>query len=377
MEIALGDSPGFFVEVTGTTDCSGEYSLAHPNDTRMLKVWPSDGHWSMMTEVASPNENIRLLSVGDTDFPWWQAIVGAKRKAVHSANGMRIGVIDVLFSQERNLQHVSFIEPERLQLAPLAPIRSNHGRQVTAILAGRGPSKYRGLASAAQFFFLDASVIEATGHISPDAIDHARVRDGIVNLAKNHRVDLINLSCGFGTHDLPDLKDAVEEAADLGTLCICAAGNSSTEPVEVPARYEETIAVGGIGFSEVADEPTFMGLWASEARQAGALGEFPSGQFGKPFLDPSAACGDEIDVLAPSMGVVIKSSGSEISDCFGTSYAAPIACSVLACALANDQIYRGLESRARYDHARRKLQEISVDLGLPGVNPGRFPVLQR
>lgn len=377
-EVSEGDKPGLYKEITDRTNCTGEYSLRRPKETRMLKIWPTDGHWSMIVEVASPNDNIRLISTGDVDFPWWQVVVGAKKKAMHSAKGIRIGVIDLLFQPEASLKHVKFLEPDRLiELAPLIPDDQNHGRQVTAILSGRGPGKFRGLASKAEIFFLDASVLE-NGRLSAYDVDHARVRDGILNLAQNHKVDVINLSCGFGTRYLPDLKDAVEEAADLGTLCICAAGNSNKMPVEVPASYKQAIAVGGVGFSEVADIPTIMGLLAAPAKEKRALGAFSNPQFGKPFLDPGAAWGPEVDVLAPSMGVVLKSREEEIIDCFGTSYAAPIVSSVLACALANDQIYQDLKNRPRYEYARRKLGEISVDLAIPRAkNPAGFPVLQR
>lgn len=377
MEIAEGDAPGLWTETTGQSLCTGEYVLQLPERTRMLQITPLDGHWSMVVEIDSPDMDIQMLSMGDANLPWWQLLVGAKRKATHSAKGMRVGIIDLLFKPATELKHLTFVNPQRLTEWESSIGVEGHGQQVSAVLAGRGPGGYRGLASKAHIFFIDASVPNGDGSLSRVDVDHARVLDGIRNLSKNHQVDIINLSCGFAGHDLPDLEDAVEQAADLGTLCICAAGNSSGHPVEVPARYDAAVAVGGIGFTEVADLPTCLGHNAAQAVADGGLGTFVSRLFGRPFQDTGTCSGPEINAFAPSMGVIIKSPGGAISDCFGTSYASPIVSAVLACALANDQIYRDLKGRERHIHARRRLGEISVDLGLP---PGGFhaglPVLQ-
>jgi subtilisin family serine protease len=288
-----------------------------------------------------------------------------------------VGIIDLLFKPATELEHLSFVDPQRLAKWGSLIGAEGHGQQVSAVLAGRGPDGYRGLASKADIFFVDASMPGDDGSLSRVDVDHARVQDGIRNLSKNHQVDIINLSCGFGGLHLPDLEDKIEEAADLGTLCICAAGNSGNDPVEVPARYDAAVAVGGIGFTQVADPPTCLGHNAAQAEADGLLGTFVSRRFGQPFVDKGTSFGPEIDALAPSMGVVIKSSGGAIFDCNGTSYATPIVSSVLACALANDQIYRELKGRERHVHARRRLDEISVDLGLPPRGSGAgLPVLQ-
>lgn len=376
-EIAEGDQPGLWKEVSGQSLCTGEYFLEAPDLTKLLQITPLDGHWSMVVEVNSPDMDIQMVSMGDTDLPWWQQLVGAKRRATHSAKGIKVGIIDLLFKPDPELKHLNFVDSQRLAQWASVIGAEGHGQQVSAVLAGRGPGAYRGLASSADIFFIDASVPDGHGSLSRVDVDHARVLDGVRNLSKNHRVDIINLSCGFGSNALPDLEDAIEEAADLGTLCICAAGNSGGQPVEVPARYNSTIAVGGIGFTGVADQPTCLGHNAAQARADGLLGTFVSKRFGLPFVDTGTCNGPELGAFSPSMGVVIKSSTGTIFDCNGTSYAAPIVTSVIACALAKDQIYGELTGRERHEHARRRLDEISVDLGLPfGGSSAGLPVLQ-
>jgi subtilisin len=249
-------------------------------------------------------------------------------------------------------------------------------------MAGRGPGKYRGLARDAKAFFLDASVGDDAGVLSATEVDHGRVVDGIRNLA-NHGVDIINLSCGFETTHRPYLADAleaaVEDAADRGTICICAAGNAAWTPVEVPARFDAAVAVAGIGFTGVADVPTFVGRLARVAERERLVGR-PIGTWpnGPPFLHHGTAWGPEIDVLGPSLGIVVKDEGGRLREYYGTSYAAPIVGSVLACTLSRDQIYGKLSGRARYVHALRRLGEISVDLGLkPSGSSCGLPLLRR
>jgi subtilisin len=370
---------GGLLPITEPAHCEGEYTLRFPERTHILKIDPEDGHWSMSVEISSADDEIRCISMGDTDFPWWQVVVGAKRPAVHSARRIKIGLIDVLFRPGAELKHLRLLEPERLEAFASVPAEG-HGRVVSAVLAGRGPGKYCGLARDAEAFFLDASVSDDEGVPSDTRVDHARVLDGIRNLSENHGVDIINLSCGFDTKDdLPDLEDAIEDAADRGTICICAAGNAAWEPVAVPARYDAAVAVAGIGFTGVAEFPTFVGRLARVAERERLLGQ-PIGTWpkGLPFLYHGTAWGPEIDVLGPSAGVILKGEGGRISEYYGTSYAAPIVAGVLACALSGDQIYRELSGRPRHAHALRRLGEISVDLGLnpPGSSTG-LPLLRR
>lgn len=375
----FGDESTGFRQITQPASCDGAYTLRDPEHARCLKIEPHDGHWGMLVELALVGDQVRCVSMGDPDRPWWQAAVGAKDPPRHSGRGIRIGIIDVLFTPRPDLTHLALAEPARLTAFSSVPA-DGHGRQVSAIVAGRGPGRYRGLASDGDAVFVDASAPDQAGAVSETAVDHARVVDGIRRLWESHHVDIVNLSCGFGTHELPDLEDAVEEAADNGVICICAAGNSVVEPIEVPARYEAAVAVCGVGFTAVADEPTFLGRLARKARQE----NWPSGcaiptwPEGVPFLHAGTAWGPELDAFAPSLGINLSSADGRIMEHNGTSYAAPIVAGVLACELSDDQIYHQLSGRDRYLHARQRLSEISVGLDLaPAGSPAGMPLLRR
>ncbi|MBX9647686.1 MAG: S8/S53 family peptidase [Xanthobacteraceae bacterium] len=373
-----GENTGF-TPITEPANCAGTYTLQDPQNTRCLSVEPHDGHWGMFVDLASPDDEITCISMGDPDLPWWQVAVGARSPAAHSARGIRIGIIDVLFRPGPHFERFELVEPDRLKKFSFVSA-DGHGRQVSAIVRGRGPGKYQGLARDAEVFFVDASVANDVGAASDTKLDRARVIDGIRNLWESYDVDIINLSCGFGAHDFPDLEEAVEEAADNGAVCICAAGNSITLPIEAPARYNAAVAVCGVGFTGVADFPTFLGRLVVKAERD----KSPTGcavrtwRQGVPFLHSGTAWGPQLRAFAPSLGINLRSENGRIREYYGTSYASPIVGSVLACALSGDQIYRELSGRERYDHALRRLEEISVGLDLAsGGSSAGMPLLQR
>jgi len=373
-----GESTGF-TPITQPANCAGTYTLRDPANTRCLRIEPHDEHWGMFVDIASPDDEINCISMGDMDLPWWQVAVGARSPPVHSALGIKIGIIDVLFRPGPHLERFELAEPGRLKKFSFVSA-DGHGRQVSAIVGGRGPGKYQGLARDAEVFFVDASVADDVGAASENDLDRARVVDGIRTLWENYHVDIINLSCGFGAHDFEDLEEAIEEAADNGAICICAAGNSVSLPIEAPARYKAAVAVCGVGFTGVADLPTFLGRLAVKAgRDKSPFGcAIKTWRQGVPFLHSGTAWGLELKAFGPSLGINLRSENGRIREYYGTSYASPIVGSVLACALSGDQIYQKLSGRERYFYALRRLEEISVGLDLaPGGSPAGMPLLQR
>jgi subtilisin len=345
-----------------TALCKGVYDVADPDRAMLLMISPLDGHWSKTVDY-DPNLQEVCCDpiVGDIDAPWWQALVHGSSVAPRSAAKLRIGVIDLLYEAPAELQHVAFVDPDdwKQSIRNLGN-RQLHGQRVSAIVSARGPDGFRGLAWDAELFFVDASFV---GQQGASGVDSARVVDGVRTLSSIHNVDIINISCGFGQAELPDLEDRIEEAADAGTLCICAGGNTGGALVEMPASLPTTIGVGGIGFTGVAPLDSVMGELAGDATNDGLLGTGQTGWPGRPFHDRRTSEGAGIDVSAPSMGVVVRS-GGQISDLSGTSFACPIVVGVLACELAKDVSYLHSSGRKRYDLARQRLASITRPIGL-------------
>ncbi|MEY9387531.1 subtilisin family serine protease [Bradyrhizobium japonicum] len=363
-------------EIGDEAVCSGEYML-RTLEVKSLRVFPSDGHWGMLVKVdGDDRQDVQCIKIGDVDLPWWQRVVGATPTSDHSARKIKIGIVDIAFRRPKQLKKLTFVAEETIEWDRVDAADADHGRQVAAIVGAQGPGKYRGLAHRGEIYFVNAADILADGSYHPTEVDHASVVDGIRNLALNHRVDLINLSVGFDQQLLPDLHGVIKEAAEAGTLCICAAGNSREKPVVVPAQYPETVAVGGLGFTGVADLPALMGLWAQMAEKSEQLSDETFAGFGRAYRDWSAARGPEIEVFAPSMGVVVKAGGKD-SELYGTSFATAIVTSVLACRLAKDKVYAKLAKRERYLYARNALSGISrVVKGLEeGATVARIPSL--
>ncbi|QOZ51588.1 hypothetical protein XH90_09475 [Bradyrhizobium sp. CCBAU 53338] len=353
-----------------TVRCSGVYHLADPGNASLLMISPLDGHWSKTVEYDPSLQEVSCAPIsGNIDVPWWQELASCDSAVARSAARLKIGIIDLLYEAPQELQHVAFVDPDdwKSAIRKLNAGKQQHGQRVSTIVGARGPDAFRGLAWDAELLFVDASFVGPQG---VSGVDSARVVDGVRALAITHGVHIINISCGFGQIDLPDLEDRIDEAADAGTLCICAGGNSGGDPVEIPANLSTTIGVGGIGFTGVAPSDSVMGELASDATKDGLLGKRYRRWPGRPFHDRRTSEGAGIDVSAPSMGVIVKS-GGQISDLSGTSFASPIVAGILACELSKDDSYLHSSGRKRYDLARKKLVSITRSVGLDPIKVGR------
>ncbi|WP_077736957.1 S8 family peptidase [Bacillus sonorensis] len=79
-----------------------------------------------------------------------------------------------------------------------------------------------------------------------------------INYAVEQKADIISMSLG-GPADVPELKEAVENAVKSGVLVVCAAGNEGdgndrTEEYSYPAAYNEVIAVGSVSLTRESSE---------------------------------------------------------------------------------------------------------------------------
>ena len=79
-----------------------------------------------------------------------------------------------------------------------------------------------------------------------------------MNYAVEQKADIISMSLG-GPADVPELKEAVENAVKSGVLVVCAAGNEGdgndrTEEYSYPAAYNEVIAVGSVSLTRESSE---------------------------------------------------------------------------------------------------------------------------
>ena len=72
-------------------------------------------------------------------------------------------------------------------------------------------------------------------------IEDANAAEAIV-YAADHGANIINLSLGWPEGEIPVITDAINYAADKGTLMVAAAGNADG-PIWFPANHDDVIAV--------------------------------------------------------------------------------------------------------------------------------------
>ena len=176
--------------------------------------------------------------------------------------------------------------------------------------------------------------------------------NGILTLAEDHKVDLINLSQGSPIRSLI-LLDAIQQALDVGCLCICAVGNSQGA-VQWPARARSCVAVSAVGRHRSAP-----------SRTRSAKVSITSRNVGQDLFFASFSCyGDEVDCCGPGVGVISTVPqlpglhGHFWAPMDGTSMAAPSVCGLLAALLSRSRKYRSSpRTRDRAKLARRLLQK--------------------
>lgn len=206
---------------------------------------------------------------------------------------------------------------------------SGHGTHTAGIVAAVG-NNGRGVAGMCwQCRVLAVKVLDAEGGGSQIAVSTG------IRYAADQGARVINLSLG-GRNDSRLLHAAVRYATDRGALVVVAAGNEAEEgnPVEYPAAYTETIAVGAIDLDET--HASFSNY------------------------------GDYVDVSAP--GVNIGSTGWVEGDpepyfaASGTSEAAPFVTGLAG-------LIWSINPALTNEDVRRVILSTTDDLGVPGQDP--------
>jgi len=163
-------------------------------------------------------------------------------------------------------------------------------------------------------------------------------------------------------------RDAIIDALERGTLCICAAANSAG-PVEYPAAFPESAAVSALGLLGWAPLGTTPRLRIPQ--QADRFGTENL------YLANFSCFGPEITCAAPGVGIVstvperfgLKAPYGAMS---GTSMASPVACGVVAARLSTMPAYDALpRDQTRAEMARNALHNACRDIGLEPLYQGR------
>jgi serine protease AprX len=286
-------------------------------------------------------------------------------------------------------------------------VASWHGMMTSVVAAGNGHLSggfFRGLAPNAQLVLVKVS---RSGHIPETSI--MRGLEWVMDNRERYGVRVINISAG-GDREESYLHNAlsrsIEHAVSEGMIVVCAAGNAGHEPghpVLPPASAPSTIAVGGLDDRNSLDRarrgmyrssygPTLDGLQKPELIAPGIwvpapiLPHTPTAAEAELYAKLDRAADEELRAIIEESGeldpdlressdlpvyllrqlVTIKLHEADvISEHYkfvdGTSFAAPIVSSTVACMLeANTELTPQQVKRILIDTAER-LPGIEID----------------
>jgi len=349
------------------SDADGAVRFAYPTFFRpsVLVVVPAGGFWGL--SVRGPRDGLVVDCPplpADGPGAWWHEALGVQRHSKTRGRGIRVGVIDTGTGPNACLDHVgdvgSFVEG--LFDPDGGADSAAHGSHVAGIIGARpvADGQYAGIAPGANLFA--ARVFPPEG-----GANQMDIADALDRLSEGDSVDLVNLSLGAPVGSAIE-QDAIRDALDRGTLCVCAAGNSAG-PVSYPAAFPETVAVAALGSEgrEPAGTPS-AGRLPAEPGLFGANGL---------YLANFSCFGPEITCAAPGVGIVSTVPATEGDDApyaafDGTSMASPLACGALAAILSVSSAYKALPRDAtRAAFARRLLRERCTSIGLLPIHEGQ------
>ncbi len=258
-------------------------------------------------------------------------------------------------------------------------VASWHGMMTSVVAAGSGALSeglYRGIASEADLVLVK---IGLTGRISEDQI--GRGLDWVLEHRDEHDIRVVNISAGGDFEEsylTNELSQAVEQCTREGLIVVCAVGNAGHmpgHPVLPPASAPSCIAVGGLDDQNSLDRarrgmyrssygPTVDGLQKPEVIAPGIwvaapiLPHTPTAEQAELYAQLDAASDEELPALMKKNKGVDKDidqaaglrlpllrqlitiklrEGNVINEHYkyvdGTSFAAPIVSSIIACML--------------------------------------------
>jgi serine protease AprX len=316
--------------------------------------------------------------------------------------------------------HSIFGEEGDLTSLETSDVASWHGMMTSVVATGNGglaEGFYRGIASEADVALVK---IGRTGRISEDQIQQGL--EWVLEHAEEHRIRVVNISAGgdFEESYLTNpLAQTVERCVKAGLTVVCAVGNAGHipgHPVLPPASAPSCIAVGGLDDKNSLDRarrgmyrssygPTIDGLQKPELIAPGIwvaapiLPHTPTAEEAELYSKLNAAPDEELRELikinagvdqdfdeASSLPVPLLRQlitiklreGNVINQHYkyvdGTSFAAPIVSSIVACMLeANPRLTPQQIKRILIETAER-VPEIEVDRQGWGVVSARAAV---
>lgn len=324
----------------------------------------ADGYWDLAIptkDVVAPGQLLLTLPALPAGGPlgWWHHAHRITRMSAQRGAGMCIGIVDEALAPQPSTSCIAHVHNDGAaawgsasNTRSLTPW-TDHAHAVCSLMTSRANTTqgYGGMAPYAEVFFASACSDASS------RLDVGRVEACIGHLSETRGCEIISISSGDLEDPSPALQNAVDEAADFGTLCFFAAGNRAT-PL-YPATYPQCLAVAALG--QRGHTPPQTQIELIDSTQAQLL---PGHNF---YVWTSSATGPEIEFCAPGVGVIWSRDYVSAAVTYGTSFACPLGAAAAALILQNDPIYRQMSpDRQRYNYALRVLRAAANPLGAGG-----------
>lgn len=365
--LILRDFFGRTFPIQTTTDINGDASFAHDQflEPVLFIADPWGDFWSNRMAVSPTRHTvIRCRRIARSKrIDWWHRQTGLDTFDQKAGEGIKIGVLDTGFGPHIHLNGEdvgAFIEGE---FSPKdgADI-GQHGSHVCGTIAGNPGTLLRrtGIAPG-------ASLYSARVFPHDKGASNADIANAIEFLSRTKECDLLNLSLGapIGSEIV---QDAMQDALERGTLCVCAAANDFTH-VYFPAAFPQAIAVSACG--KIDGSPPESISARKEPLDPTLFGR------DQLFFANFSCFGPEVDSIAPGVGIIAPvpaAHGLQIpyKAMDGTSMATPVACGTLARALSKNAAYRAMDRNIhKAEMARAVLHQLCNSIGLDRDFEGR------
>jgi subtilisin len=343
-----------------TTGAAGEVEFSFSSfwEPAAVVAVPAGDHWSVVARGPRDGDVVDCPPLpADGPLAWWHQVLGVAELAEQAGGGVRVGVIDTGVGPHPALGHVldvgAFIDGQ-FDPGGGADVDS-HGSHVNGIIAARPDA-------AGAYWGIAPGVELASARVFPPGAgaNQGDIANAVDFLSMTHQADLVNLSLGSPTPSAIE-QDAIRDALERGTLCVCAAANSAG-PVEFPAAFPETVAVSALGL---------LGWGPAGTIAATRLPQDPA-MFGSEnlYLANFSCFGPEVTCGAPGVGIISTVPARDglaapYASMGGTSMASPAVVGLLARLLAADEDYHQLpRDQTRAETARSVLVRACVDIDL-------------
>ncbi len=316
-----------------------------------LLVWPNGGYWRSVLTNPSDQDTCYCKRISNRDKVWWLNALGIRRPI--EAKNIKVGVIDINNAALKVNSDVTYFQHWQHS----QPGNNGHGSRVCRILTNQQDN---GLVNEGICNQIDLSFYDTTPPLSK-ILDNEKyvssaIYDGILYLSNDLGVDIICIAGGiYDKRGFDALHRAVKIAQNLGTLVVAAVGNDASLPCAAPACFSEVVGVGGLGLKTAYPNNSYAALVADRQITERYLTINDNSDW---FVSPHCQNDENVDILAPSIGVTLTFANDYITDIEGTSYSCPMIVGLLASLLSEDGVFSNLKGLERSKYARKAIERI-------------------